>query len=153
VQRPSDIDSVAKANATAAAVVEERLVRPLAAKEASRSRFSRAYIPPQARRVRVLDPGQSTDGRGGEFVAFAVDERSGGIARQAADDARTWRKDVIIGCVYPARSAIFIKRADKFFGAALLLGQKTAAADDTICRPAPTKIPPSPPTLANRKSW
>jgi hypothetical protein len=121
---------------TAAAVVEKQLVKPLAEKEAGRSRFSRAYIPPQARRVRVLDREASTDGRGAEFVAFAVDERSGGFGRHATDESG-WRKDAIVGCVYPARDEIFIKRGDKFFGAGLLLGQK-AAADDTVCRPAPT---------------
>jgi hypothetical protein len=126
------------AAAEAAAVVEKQLVKPLAAKEAGRSRFSRSYIPPQARRVRVLDRERSTDGRGAEFVAFAVDERSGGLARRADGDSG-WRKDAIVGCVYPARDEIFIKRGDKFFGAGLLLGQKTAAADDAVCRPAPTR--------------
>jgi len=36
-------------------VVEKQLVKPLADKEARRNRLSRAYIPPQARQVRVLD--------------------------------------------------------------------------------------------------
>lgn len=124
--------------AAAAAVVETQLVKPLAEKEARRNRFSRSYIPPLARRVRVLDCEQSTDGRGAAFAAFAVDERSGGYARRSSDDSGHWRKDAIVGCVYPARDEIFIKRGDKFFGAGLLLGKKTAAADDTVCRPAPT---------------
>jgi hypothetical protein len=117
-------------------VVDEQLVKPLTAKEAHRDRFSRAYHPPQARRVRVLDREPSADGRGAEFVAFAVDERSGRRAARAADDAG-WRKDAIVGCVYPARAEVYVKRGDKFFAAGLLLGQKTAAADDTVCRPAP----------------
>jgi hypothetical protein len=118
----------------AAAVVQKQLVAPLAEKEAGRSRFSRAYIPPQARRVRVLDAEPSTDSRGAEFVAFAVDQRSRGFARDAADDAG-WRKDAIVGCVYPERDEVFIKRGGKFFRAGLLLGQKNIAADDTVCRP------------------
>ena len=118
-------------------------MKPLGEKEARRNRFSRAYIPPQARRVRVLDPSQSIDGRGAEFVAFSVDERSGVLARKAADDSGRWREDAIVGCVYPARDEVFIKRGDKFFAASLLLGQKTAAADDAVCRPAPTRIPPA----------
>jgi len=126
-----------KPTADAAAVVQEQLVKPLAEKEARRNRFSRSYIPPQARRVRVLDGQRSTDARGAEFVAFAVDERSGSLARLVADDSH-WRKDAIVGCVYPARDEIFVKRSDKFFGAGLLMGKKTDAADDTICRPAPT---------------
>jgi hypothetical protein len=117
-------------------VVENRLVKPLAEKEAKQNRFSRVYVPPQARQVRVLDRERSTDGRGAEFVAFAVDERSRGLA---ADDSRRWRKDAIVGCVYPARDEVFIKRGDKFFAAGLLLGRKITAADDTVCRPAPAR--------------
>ena len=122
----------------AAAVVEEQLVKPLAEKEARRNRFSRVDIPPQARRVRVLDREPSTDGRGAAFVAFAVDQRSRVFA-STSDDARPWRKDAIVGCVYPARDEVFIRRGDKFFPAALLLGKKTAAADDTVCRGAPAR--------------
>jgi len=147
LKRVADAEAQATAEATtvamAEAVVEKQLVKPLAEKEARRSRFSRAYIPPQARRVRVLDRERSTDSRGAEFVAFAVDERSGRYAPQAADDSARWRKDTILGCVYPAGDEIFIKRGDKFFAAGLLLGQKTAAADDTVCRPATTRIPSS----------
>ena len=146
LQRPVEIKPMAEATA----VVEKQLVKPLAEKEARRSRFSRAYIPPQARRVRVLDGERSTDGQGAEFVTFAVDERSGVFARKAADDSDRWRKNAIVGCVYPARDEVFIKRGDKFFGVGLLLGQKTAAADEAVCRPAPTRIPSSPPTLATR---
>jgi hypothetical protein len=145
-QRPIEIKPTAEAEVTA--LVEKQLVKPLANKEASRSRFSRAYIPPQARRVRVLDRERATDGKGAEFVAFAVDERSRVLAPQAGDDSGRWRKDAIVGCVYPARDEIFIKRGDKFFGAGLLLGQKTAVADDTVCRPAPERIHSSPPTPA-----
>ena len=126
------------AEAAAAAVVEKQLVKPLGEKEARRNRFSRAYIPPQARRVRV-EGERSTDGRGAEFLTFAVDERSGAIAPRAADDAARWRKDAIVGCVYPARGEVFIKRGDKFFAAGLLLGRKITAADDTVCRPAPAR--------------
>ena len=137
------------AEASAATLVEKKLVQPLAEKEARRSRFSRAYIPPQARRVRVLDRELSTDGRGAAFVAFAVDERSG-VLEPLADDLGRWRKDAIVGCVYPARDEIFIRRGDKFFGVGLLLGQKTAAAADTACRPAPTGVHSNPPALTSR---
>ena len=104
--------------------MEKQLVKPLAEKEARRSRFSRSYIPPLARRVGVLDGERSTDGRGAEFAAFAVDERSGVFVRLTADDSSRWRKDAIVGCVYPARDEIFIKRGDKFFDAGLLLGKE-----------------------------
>ena len=135
--------------AEATALVEKQLVKPLAEKEARRSRFSRAYIPPQARRVRVVDRERSTDARGAEFVTFAVDERSRGFAPRAADDSGRWREGAIVGCVYPARDEVFIKRGDKFFQAGLLLGQKTAAADDAVCRPAPTRLPSGTPTLTS----
>ena len=141
--------SPAKPMADATAVVEKQLVKPLAEKEAKRNRFSRAYIPPQARRVRVLDPSRSIDGRGAEFVAFAVDERSRAFVPRAADDSGRWRDDAIVGCVYPARDEVFIKRGDKFFGAGLLLGQKTAAAEDAACRPAPMRSPSGPTTLVS----
>ena len=88
--------------------------------------------------MRILDHERSTDDRGAAFVAFAVDARSRMLALKPADDSG-WRKDAIVGCVYPARDEVFIKRGDKFFGAGLLLGQKTAAADDTVCRPAPIR--------------
>ena len=127
----------AVADAEATALVERRLVRPLGEKEKRRSRFSRAYIPPRARRVRIVDRVRSVDSRGGEFVAFAVDDRSGGFALEAGDRPGRWRRDAIVGCVYPARDEIFIKRGDEFFTPGLLLGKKTAAADPTVCRPAP----------------
>ena len=127
---------MAEAAAIATAVVEKRLVTPLAEKEERRISFSRAYIAPLARRVRVLDREGSTDGRGAAFVPFAIDESVGVFSRRATTDSRRWRKDVIVGCVSPARDEVFIKRGDKFFAAGLLLGKKTAAADDTICRPA-----------------
>jgi len=145
----STIEIKPMAEATAIAVVEKQLVKPLAEKEARRNRFSRSYIPPLARRVRVLDPERSTDGRGAAFAVFAVDERSGVFAPRAADDSGRWRKDAIVGCVYPARDEIFIKRGDKYFAAGLLLGKKTAAADDTVCRPTPMRIDSGQPTLAS----
>jgi hypothetical protein len=129
--------SATKPTAQAASVVEEQLVKPLAEKEAKRNHFSRVYIPPQVRRVRVLDGDRSTDGRGAEFVAFAVDERSVDLDLKEVDDSK-WRKGAIVGCVYPARAEVFVKRGDKFFASGLLLGKKTSAADDTVCRPAPT---------------
>ena len=134
-QQTAEIKPTAKAEA----VVQEQLVKPLTEREARQNRFSRSYIPPQARRVRVPDGERSTDSRGAEFVAFAVDEHSGRLARLAADDSR-WRKDTIVGCVYPVRNEVFVKRGDKFFGAGLLLGKKPNAVDDTVCRPAPTVV-------------
>lgn len=125
----------------ATAVVERQLIKPLADKEGRQSRFSRVYVPPQTRRVRVLDKQEATDGRGAAFLPFAIDERAAVVGRRAADDERGWRKDAILGCVYPARDEVFIKRGDKFFGATLLLGKKTPAADAAVCRPAVAAVP------------
>jgi hypothetical protein len=143
-ETPRPAENKPTTEAQAYAVVEKDLVKPLSQKEGRGSRFSRAYIPPQARRVRI-DHERSTDGRGGEFLAFAIDERSAMLVHRAADDSDDWRKDAIVGCVYPAQGEIFIKRGDKFFGASLLLGKRTAA-DDTVCRPAPARIPSSAPS-------
>jgi hypothetical protein len=140
MRRPIDVKPAVEVTA----VVEKQLVKPLADKEARRSRFTRAYIPPQTRRVRVLDSQRSTDGRGAEFVAFAVDERSGKFAPRAGDDSGHWRQDAIVGCVYPAREEVFIRRGDKFFAVGLLLGQKTAA-DDVVCRSTSTGVHSSAP--------
>jgi hypothetical protein len=144
--RPSEIKPTAEAQAYA--VVEKQLVKPLSQREGRGSRFSRAYLPPQARRVRVDHP-PSRDGRGGEFLTFAVDERSATIVHRPADDADAWRKDAIVGCVYPARDEVFIKRGDKFFGAGFLLGRRSAAADEMVCRPALTQAPPGASTVAS----
>lgn len=127
------------ADAEAIAVVEKLLVRPLGEKEARRNRFSRAYIPPHARRVRILDQVRSTDSRGAVFVAFAVDDRSGSMTIGGdRGGSSLWRRDTIVGCVYPSRNEIFIKRGAALFAAELLLGKKTPAAGETVCRPAPT---------------
>jgi hypothetical protein len=127
-------------------VVEKQLVEPLADRETRNVRFSRVYIPPMARRVRFEAKEQTTDGRGAEFMAFSIDERAAVLGRRAADESEHWRKDVIVGCVYPARDEVFIKRGDKFFGASLLLGKKTAVAEDAICHPAPAQASAPTPT-------
>lgn len=124
----------------ATAVVERQLVKPLGDKEARQSRFSRTYVPPQTRRVRLLETQAATDRLGAAFVPFAVDERSAAFVRRPANDASGWRKDAIVGCVYPARDEVFVKRGDKFFGATLLLGKRTPPADAALCVPATTRI-------------
>jgi hypothetical protein len=129
------------ADAQAAAVqakaeIDKQLVKPLANKEAHQSRFSRAYIPPQERRVRVLESEGSTDSRGAEFLTFAVDERRGAFASRGETDAQRWRESEIVGCVYPARAEVFFKLGTQYFAPTLLLGKRTPAADAAVCRPA-----------------
>lgn len=121
----------AEANA-AEALVGRDLVQPLAAKEENASRFSRARLPPQDRRVRILDDHASKDGQGLAFVRFSIDARRGYHA--AADDESSWRRDSITGCVYLERSQVFVKKGDQYRPAAFLLGKNVKAAADTTCQ-------------------
>src|SRR5262245_26559199 len=81
-------------------LVRHTLLEPLAAREDKQSRFSRARLPPQERRVRILDGHPRRDARGDSFVRFAVDARHG-FARDEA-----WTTDDITGCVYLARGDV-----------------------------------------------
>jgi hypothetical protein len=123
--------------AKARALIEERFLEPLAAKEAQRSRFSRALPPPQQRRVRVLDEAPKADAQGGEFHAFAIDERHG----WADDDVKSpWREATMTGCVYPRTGAIFLKSGDQHRPAEFMLGKRVKPADAHVCiaaAPAP----------------
>lgn len=122
---------------TAEAVVRRDLVQPLAAKEASRSRFSRASLPPQDRRVRILDEQPSKDAGGIAFVRFAIDARHGFAA---PDDDSQWRRAAIVGCVYLDRNQVFVKKGDEYRPAAFLLGKNVKAAAETTCQPAQAQV-------------
>lgn len=115
---------------TAVALVEEQLVRPLVAKEAGRSKFSRARPPAAAHRVRVIDPAPQRDSRGKAFVRFAVDERFGWFAD---DDEAQWSKDQITGCAYLDSREVLVQRGSAFHPAASKLGKKTKAAPAGAC--------------------
>ncbi len=120
----------------AKAVVQKSLIAPLRAKEEKHSRFSRARLPAQVRRVRMLDSEPKKDSQGSEFLTFAVDAKHG--FGELDDDgevkADAWRKDVITGCVYPESGEVFVKKGEKLFGAGLLLGKKTSAAAEHVCK-------------------
>lgn len=107
-------------------IVQQKLRRPLAMKEQEHSKFSRARLPPQDRRLRLQQA--AVDATGATFVAFAVDSRHG-----FADSDDAWRADAIVGCVYPGRDEVFIRRGDEVRPAAMLLGKKTKAAPATTC--------------------
>lgn len=112
--------------------IDKVLLKPLAAREARQSRFSRVRMPPDERRVRVLDAQPQKDAEGNEFVAFAVDSKSG----WAVDDTDTpeeWLKDAITGCGYVGSGELFVKRGDSYYASALMLGKKTRKADKQIC--------------------
>lgn len=120
----------------AKAVVQKNLIAPLRAKEERHSRFSRARLPAQVRRVRMLDSEPQKDSQGLEFLTFTVDAKHG--YGELDDDgevkADSWRKDVITGCVYPQSGEVFVKKGEKLFGAGLLLGKKTSAAAEHVCK-------------------
>jgi len=110
-------------------LVQQKLLKPLASKEDERSKFSRARMPPQERRVRVLDAAVRTDDQGQRFVAFAVDSRHG----YAELDEQNWRKDTITGCAYPDSGDIFVTQGEHHRPASMLLGKKTKDAPAHVC--------------------
>jgi hypothetical protein len=134
---PSEVKSTeAKA---AVALVSHDLIQPLAAKERNVSRFSRARLPPQDRRVRILDEQPRKDAQGSAFVRFAIDARHGFYA-QAADDESRWRLATITGCVYVDRKQVFVKNGDEYRAAAFLLGKNLKAAAESTCQAEPAQL-------------
>jgi zona occludens toxin (predicted ATPase) len=134
---PSEAKST-EANA-AEALVSRELIGPLAAKERNVSRFSRARLPPQDRRVRILDEQPRKDAQGSAFVRFAIDARHGIYAR-AADDESRWRLATITGCVYVDRNQVFVKNGDEYRAAAFLLGKNLKAAAESTCQPLRSQL-------------
>lgn len=121
-----------KAPSGAVALVDQRLVQPLATKEREQSKFSRARPTPSERRVRILDEQPKQDSAGDAFLTFAIDTRHG----WDDDDAKNWTKAAMTGCVYPERGEVFIKRGNAFHPAAAALGKKTKAAPERTCHAA-----------------
>jgi hypothetical protein len=124
------VSSAAFAEDDARAIVQKTLVTPLVAKEAKQSRFSRARMPPQARRIRVLD--EKTDSAGEKFVSFAIDSSYGLMA--ADDGEEAWSKNTTTGCVYVGKQEVFVKFGAAFRPAAVLLGKKSEPADARVCK-------------------
>ena len=123
----------------AEAVVQRELLEPLAVRERNQSRFSRARLPPQERRVRVLDDQPRKDSAGDAFVTFAVDARHGLYPLAEGDDAR-WGPTSIGGCVYVDRGEVFVKSGDRYRPAAFLLGKNLKPVADRFCQGAPTEV-------------
>ena len=105
------------------------LVEPLAAKERDQSRFSRARMPAQERRVRVLDEKPRTDAQGGTFHAFVIDARHG-VVEEAA-----WRLATISGCVY-SDGKVFVQSGERQRPAAFLLGKNLKPVEEHVCKAA-----------------
>ncbi len=108
--------------------VEKGLLEPLAQKEKERSRFSRARMPPQERRVRVTQAAVTLDASGRAYMAFAVDVRRGA----------EWHENEVVGCGYTQTGALFVKRGDAYRPAEILLGKDVDVASN-VCTPAKTR--------------
>jgi hypothetical protein len=121
---------VASATPTTASLIDDKLVKPLVAKEREQSKFSRARPAPSERRVRVLDEQPAHDSAGNAFFAFAIDTRRGWHQN---DDDSNWTKSAMTGCVYLDRGEVFIKRGNAFHPAAAAVGKKTKAAPAGTC--------------------
>ena len=108
--------------------VEEGLIKPLAEREKSTSRFSRARMPPRERRARVIQPSPARDKSGRQFMAFAVDVRYGS----------EWHENDIVGCAYLDNRALFVKLGEEYRPASVLLGQSGDAVPGVcvVARPA-----------------
>lgn len=115
----------------AEARVKSGLIDPLAAKEREQSKFSRARLPAQERRVR-LDETPHTDANGAVFYTFAVDARHGIRA-----EGEGWRLAAVTGCAY-ASGELFVKNGERFRPAAFLLGKNLKPAAEQICVAATT---------------
>lgn len=106
------------------ALVTKAYVKPIQAREAKRSRYSRVAMPPAERRVKVVDT--KTDATGAAFTTFVVEER------YAIDPESQW-SEAQTGCAYPSTGAVFVKLGDKLRAAEFFLGKKPADPPPTAC--------------------
>ena len=131
---PLSAKSSAAHDSPAKAMILTKLLEPLEKKEANRSRFSRAAMPPQARRIRILDEAPRTDAQGRSFVAFAIDETRFGAPAGEEIPESSWFKDAIKGCVYPQIGEVLIQRGETYYASAMLLGEAPPTAPAEVCR-------------------
>jgi hypothetical protein len=95
-------------------------------------------MPPEERRVRILDEQPSKDAQGIAFMRFSIDARWGMLGGD--DDENHWRRDDITGCVYLDKSQIFVKNGDQYRPAAFLLGKNLKAAAQPTCQPTSAQV-------------
>lgn len=124
-------ETVADPSTTVSNLVQKVLVAPLISKERVSSRLTRARLPPQTRRVRVLDGAAQRDAEGQLFYRFSIDARFNGLVENDS-----WVENQMAGCAYPSSGKVFVLKSDTHFPSALLLGKKVAAAEKHICRVA-----------------
>ena len=111
-------------------MVQAKLVTPLAKKEDKRSSFSRKALPPEKRRIRILN-GNHLDSKSKRFFAFSIDERFG---RSGRDSVRKWNANTITGCVYPDSGELYVLRGKHHYPSSLLLGKRKKPSASHICR-------------------
>ncbi len=123
-------------------MIQRELVQPLTAAEKRRSKFSRARQPPMARRVRVLQAQPSADPQGRTFFTFAIDDRYGidELELDETPDESGWTQNALKGCVYAESGEVFIQRGGKYLAAAVLLGKRSPAPAEHICRADPGEL-------------
>ena len=114
-------------------VLQTKLLEPLQKKDEKRSRFSRAVLPPRARRIRILDNSAQNDAKGHPFVQYAIDESRTITADKEGAEA-AWLKDTITGCVYPETGDVMVKRGEVYYASSVLLGVQTPIAPADVCR-------------------
>jgi hypothetical protein len=104
--------------------VEEGLIKPLAQRDTKKtSRFSRARLPPQERRVRVTQTDPSRDKSDRPFMAFAIDVRYG----------TEWKENDVVGCAYLGSRDLFVKVGGSYRPAKVVLGQYADDAPAGTC--------------------
>lgn len=110
-------------------IVEDGLLKPLAAQESHYSRFSRGRPVPHERRLRVTQTSAAFDKSGRSFLSFAVDIRYGGSGGE-------WRENDIVGCAYTQDGKLFVKMGDEYRPASVMLGKDEAPVTG-VCEAAP----------------
>ena len=115
-------------------LIQAKLVQPLEEKEAKRSRFSRAALPPQARRIRITDEAPQKDAQGRAFVSFAIDQTHA-LGNIDEIQEENWTKDAITGCAYLKSGEVLVRRGEVYYASSVLLGADAPAASAEVCHP------------------
>ena len=115
-------------------IVQKQVLVPLRDRANTRSKMSRAALPPQKRRVRIIDAALRTDDKGQQFVTFAIDAmyRAFDTLEDVASDNphERWSRDEMTGCVY-ANGEVFVRTGDVHRSAAAVVAKKKSKSKST----------------------
>ena len=115
-------------------IVQKQVLVPLRDRANTRSKMSRAALPPQKRRVRIIDAALRTDDKGQQFVTFAIDAmyRVFDTLEDVASDNphERWSRDEMTGCVY-ANGEVFVRTGDVHRSAAAVVAKKKSKSKST----------------------